>query len=86
MGNYAKISIHCFKRDYLLMVKTAQGKSTVTLHQLIERILAAEQITPQEHLQLTSAMLADQQLTDEDRRQINRIFDQIQIGRLKIGN
>ena len=68
------------------MVKTAQGKSTVTLHQLIERILAAEQITPAEHLQLTSAILADHQITEEDRRQINRIFDQIQLGRLKIGD
>lgn len=68
------------------MVRIGQGKSTVTLHQLIERILAAEQIAPQEHLQLTSAILADQQLTDEDRRQINRIFDQIQIGRVKIGD
>jgi len=66
------------------MVKTGQGKSKVTIHPLIERVLASEKITAQEHLQLTSAILSDSQITDEDRRQINRIFESIQMGRLKL--
>jgi hypothetical protein len=38
----------------------------------------------QEHLQLTSAILSDYRITDEERRQINRVFDYIQTGRLKL--
>ncbi len=37
-----------------------------------------------EHVQLTSAILSDQHMTNEDRQQINRVFDYIQIGRLKL--
>ncbi len=66
------------------MVRTDQGKSNVTIHILVERVLAGEKITAQEHLQLTSAILSDSQITDEDRRQINRILDSIQMGRLKL--
>jgi hypothetical protein len=51
---------------------------------MIEQILSAGQISRQEHLRLTSAMLSDFELTDEDRRNINRIFDYIQANRLKI--
>lgn len=72
------------KGDYINMVRTGQGKSNVTIHQLVERALAGDKITAQEHLQLTSAILSDSQITDEDRRQINRIFESIQMGRLKL--
>lgn len=51
---------------------------------MIEQILSAGQISRQEHLRLTSAMLSDFELTDEDRRNMNRIFDYIQANRLKI--
>nr|WP_026098882.1 hypothetical protein [Oscillatoria sp. PCC 10802] len=66
------------------MVRTGQGKSNVTIHQLVERVLAGDKITAQDHLQLTSAILSDSQITDEDRRQINRIFESIQMGRMKL--
>jgi hypothetical protein len=51
---------------------------------MIEQILSAGHISRQEHLRLTSAMLSDFELTDEDRRNMNRIFDYIQANRLKI--
>ncbi|KOR36169.1 hypothetical protein AM228_13980 [Planktothricoides sp. SR001] len=54
------------------------------IHQLITRIVESNEIGRREQLQLTSAMLRDKNLTEEDRRQINRIFDHIQSGRIKI--
>lgn len=66
------------------MVRTSQSKLNLTIPQLIDKILAVGEITRQEHLQLTSAILSDFNLTDDDRRQINRIFDHIQMGRMKI--
>lgn len=66
------------------MVRTVQSKLNLTIPQAIDKILAVGQINRQEHLQLTSAILSDFNLTDEDRRQINRIFDYIQMGRMEI--
>ena len=64
------------------MVRPNQS-TIVSIHQVIDRILESNQIARQEHLQLTSAMLGDKSITDEERKQINRIFDQIQTGRIK---
>ena len=50
---------------------------------MVDRIVASGQITRREHLFLTSALLSDDKISEEDRHQINRIFDYIQIGRLK---
>lgn len=66
------------------MTKVVPRKSNLVVKQMIEQIFSARQISRQEHLRLTSAVLSDYDLTDEDRRQINRIFDYIQAGRLKI--
>lgn len=66
------------------MVRTGQSKSNVAIAQLVEGIIAAGTLSRQEHLLLTSALLSDRHLTDEDRRQINRIFDNIQIKRIAI--
>jgi len=66
------------------MVRQNPIPSNLTIHQLIGRILESNEIGRQQHLQLTSAMLGDKNMTDEDRRQINRIFDQIQTGRIQI--
>jgi hypothetical protein len=61
-----------------------RNKSNYYVKQMIEQIFSVGQISRAEHLRLTSAMLSDFDLTDEDRRQINRIFDYIQTDRLKI--
>ena len=66
------------------MVRQNQSPINLSIHQVIDRILESNQIGRQEHLQLTSAMLGDKSITDEERKQINRIFDQIQTGRIKI--
>lgn len=66
------------------MVWTIQSKSGIVLRQMVDQIISAGQINRQEHLQLTSAILSDYSITDEERRQINRVFDYVQIGRLKL--
>jgi len=71
-------------RKPLLMTKGVPRKSNLAVKQMIEQIFSAKQISRYDHLKLISAVLSDYDLTDEDRRQINRIFDYIQTGRLKI--
>jgi hypothetical protein len=61
-----------------------QSQPNVTLHQLVDHILAAGELSRQDHLQLTSILLAEQKLMDSDRNKINRIFDYISTGRLKL--
>ena len=63
-----------------------QSQPNVTLHQLVDQILAAGEMSRQDHLQLTSILLAEQKLLDSDRNKINRIFDYISTGRLKLIN
>ncbi|HEY9648720.1 MAG TPA: hypothetical protein V6C88_20230 [Chroococcidiopsis sp.] len=50
----------------------------------MQRILRSGEISRQDYSQLASAILSDQQIGDEERRQINRVFDYMQIGRLKL--
>ncbi|MGL5195088.1 MAG: hypothetical protein ACRC8Y_16030 [Chroococcales cyanobacterium] len=59
-------------------------KPIFTIHQMIERILEINEITTQEHLQIANVLLSGKNITDEDRRQINRIFELIQSDRIKI--
>lgn len=66
------------------MKGNVQGKSTVNTKQIIDQILISGQISRKEHMLLTSAILSDRQITEEDRRQINHIFDSLQLGRLKL--
>jgi hypothetical protein len=51
---------------------------------MVDRILTVGEMSRQEHLKLTSILLAEQRLADSDRTKINRIFDHIQTGRLKL--
>jgi hypothetical protein len=64
-------------------MRTSHNKSNLTISQKVDRIVAAGKITRRENLFLTSALLSDDKISEEDRHQINRIFDYIQIGRLK---
>jgi hypothetical protein len=59
-------------------------KSNSAIRQLVDKIIASGQVTRQEHVKLTFTLLAEQRVSDEDRIQINRIFDYLQAGRLKI--
>ena len=62
---------------------TSPKKSNLTISQMVDRIVASGKIARREHLVLTSAILSDDKISEEDRHQINRVFDYLQIGRLK---
>ncbi|HEY9641241.1 MAG TPA: hypothetical protein V6C57_12210 [Coleofasciculaceae cyanobacterium] len=66
------------------MAWLTQIKSNVAIKPLIDQIISTGKMSRKDHVQLTSAILSDQRITDEDRREINRVFDYIQIGRLKL--
>ena len=66
------------------MKGSVPSKSTVVAKQIVDQILVAGQISRHQYMLLTSAILSDHQLTEEDRRQINHIFDYIEVGRLKL--
>ncbi|UBF28572.1 hypothetical protein K9N68_12250 [Kovacikia minuta CCNUW1] len=65
-------------------MRSVQGKSNPVIKQLVDGIIQSGQMTRQEHLNLTSTLLAEHRMSDEDRIQINRVFDYIQTGRLKL--
>ncbi|MGC1395879.1 MAG: hypothetical protein WA828_16605 [Coleofasciculaceae cyanobacterium] len=66
------------------MAGNHQGQSNQTIKQVVERILNVGQLSRLEHLQLVSTFLSDYKVTDEERYQINRVFDDLQIERLKL--
>jgi hypothetical protein len=67
-----------------VMVKAPQNRFNLPTKRIIERILQVRQLSRQEHLHLASVLLASQRITEEERRQINGIFDQIQSGQIKL--
>ncbi len=66
------------------LLSTAKNKSGLTVNQTIETIMTSGKITRRQHIELTNAILSENQITEEDRRQINRILDYFQIGKIKI--
>jgi hypothetical protein len=66
------------------MVKASQNRFNLPTKRIIERVLQVGHLNRQEHLHLASVLLASQRITEEERRQINRIFDDIQSGRIKL--
>lgn len=66
------------------MAWLTQNKPGIAVQSLVEQIITTGQMSRKEHVQLTSAMLSDQRITEVDRQQINRVFDYIQIGRLRL--
>ncbi|MCT7948192.1 hypothetical protein NG798_00100 [Ancylothrix sp. C2] len=66
------------------MLRNLSNKSNLNLDALAHRILTQERITTQEHLEITSALLRDYQLTTEMRQDLNLIFEQIQEKRISI--
>jgi len=65
-------------------MKKNDRQMLVAIQQMVERVLRSRRITRKEYLQLVTTILADPDLTDEERRQINRIFDYIHIGQMSI--
>lgn len=68
------------------MAVSLQGSSIQSFKPIVDRILNTGQLSRQEHLQLVTIFLSDYKVTEEERSQINRIFDDLQTGRFKLFN
>lgn len=66
------------------MVRLTSKKSIPNSQQLLNRIRVTQQVSRQDYFHLTSVILADISLTVEERRCINRLFDDVQAGRLQL--
>ncbi|MCW6035349.1 hypothetical protein K4A83_03545 [Spirulina subsalsa FACHB-351] len=65
------------------MSEPQKNPTLATLPETVERILSTGYLTRQEHFQLVTLFLSDLAVNEEERRQLNRIFDELQMGRLK---
>jgi hypothetical protein len=54
------------------------------LKNLVDSIADSRQVKRLDYLWLTSSLLADHRMTEEERVQISRIFDHIQTGQLRV--
>jgi hypothetical protein len=66
------------------MVWVTDKKVNFVDRSIIESIVLAGQMNRQQHFQLSSALLADPTMAEEERCQINRVFDYIQTGRVRL--
>lgn len=57
---------------------------TPSLEQITERIFASRRITRADQERFMQALLGKQALNEAEERQVNRIFDALQSGRLKV--
>jgi len=66
------------------MAKNSAALMNAIVRKTIDLCLNSDRITRQEYLQLTSVILSNRNITEEDLVQLNRIFDRVQMGRIKI--
>jgi len=59
-------------------------QTTLNVVQFVEQLIASRQISYRQYHQLSAAILADGKVDEEERRQINRLFDAIQGGYIRI--
>lgn len=59
-------------------------KSTLDVAQFVEKLIFARQISRRQYEQLSAAILADGKIDQEELQQINRLFDAIRAGQMKI--
>ncbi len=68
----------------IFLKKNTDTESELAAKKIVDRIVASAKITPQDHMMLTSVVMADGEISETNRRQVNRIFDYIQTGRLQL--
>jgi hypothetical protein len=65
------------------MVETNYSQSREAIAPIIERIITTRHLSRGEHLQLVTTILSDYKVTEVERSQLNRVFDELQLGHLK---
>lgn len=63
-----------------------ESQSEIAVKQIVDRIVSSGKMSPQDHALLTSAVFTRSDISEGERRQINRIFDHIQTRQIKLVN
>ena len=68
------------------MARSSNGSSKMKplISHRLDQIISSRRISRRDHLDLTSALLADQNISDRDRYQINQILDWVHLGHLDL--
>jgi hypothetical protein len=64
--------------------KNFYKKSGLVDRSIVEKILISGEMSRFQHFQLSSTLLANPAIPDEERCEINRVFDYIQTGRVRL--
>jgi acetamidase/formamidase len=56
----------------------------LAVKKIVDRILRSGKMSRQDHILLTSTVVAEGNVSEVNRRQLNRLFDHIQTGQLKL--
>lgn len=70
--------------DYRYSYNSVYSQSETAIKPVVDRILRFGKLSPEDHALLTSVVFNGNDISEAERRQINRIFDQIQTGQLKL--
>lgn len=62
----------------------SQAEMTPNIGDLVDQLIASRCITQQQYRDLSTLVLADGTVDEHERRHINRLFDAIQMGMVKI--
>jgi hypothetical protein len=67
-------------------MESQKSESTLNISHFVENLIVSRKISHQQYHQLSAAILADGEIDEEDRYQINRLFDAIRTGQVRIVN
>ena len=62
----------------------SSSEMTPNVSEIVDRMITSRNITQQQYQRLSALVLADGTVDEQERRQINRLFDAIQTGMVKI--
>ncbi|MGA7936380.1 MAG: hypothetical protein WCA35_22690 [Kovacikia sp.] len=61
-----------------------QSSPAAIVSEIVDRLISSRRMSHREYHQLCSLILSDNQIDEEERLQINRLFDAIQSGQLRV--
>jgi transcriptional regulator CtsR len=67
-----------------IMIQAQEHLHPDTLDRIVERIFSSHKITRADQQRFMSAMLSRETLSGEDQKKINRVFDALQKGLLRV--
>jgi hypothetical protein len=68
------------------MTEKSSGESPLTIEQMVKQIMDTGSLSAQDHLQFVTLFLKNLSMIDDQSGQLNKIFDEIQLGRLHFIN